>query len=132
MSIFSALAQISSATVDAVMSERLRFAPRKPGRNAAGSDDPDREAVEVSGVYREIARDTKLDTSSVGKAMDHRFQTPEKTVSVDVLSFPSVAAFRRGDHVTRLDEPGAPVFEIAFNPESDGRSRLVFTIGPVS
>lgn len=131
MSIFSALTQISSNTVDAVMSERLRFVPRIRPRNSDGGIDPDRAALTVDGVYREIMRRTKVDTSSTGKALNHQFLTPTKTVSVDVAQFAG-ADFREGDHVIRLDEPGEPEFVISFPPESDGRTRLVFTIGTAS
>lgn len=131
MSIFSALTQISSNTVDAVMSERLRLVPRVPGRNSAGGIDPNRAARDVVGVYREVMKRTKVDSSHVGKALDHSFQTPAKTVSIDVAQL-GAAVFRAGDRIIRLEQPGEPEFEIAFPPESDGRTRLVFTIGPVS
>lgn len=132
MSIFSALTQLSSNTVDAVMGETLRFVPRKAARNAAGGIDTSRAVAEVAGVYREIMGLTKADTSTTGKAFDHKFMTPKKTVSVDVMTWPAVAGFKSGDRIIRLDLPDQPEFEIANPPESDGRTRLVFTIGTVS
>lgn len=129
-SLFATLAAISSHTVDAVMSEALRMVPMKAGRNKAGGPDTDRAARDVVGVYREIVRRTKVDSATVGKAFDHSFLTPEKTISIDVGAV-QPGDFVKGDQIVRLDEPGAPSFEITA-AEPDGRTRILFSVVAVS
>lgn len=130
MSTFSALAQLSSHAVDAVMGERLRLLPMTPGRNRAGGPDPDRPVHEVTGVYREIIRRSKVDTSDLAKTFDHSFLTPSKTISIDAGELGD-SVLGPGDRIIRIEESGVPTYEITAR-EFDGRTRVLFTVVDVA
>jgi hypothetical protein len=126
MSIFSDLAQVSSAAVDTVMGERLRLAPLIPGRSKAAMPDPDRQAADVVGVHREFDRPTKIDTSETGRDMNRVASTRIIVFSIDNDAIEG-QVFRKGDRVIRLELAGEPAFEIS-EIKPDGGTRTGFHV----
>jgi hypothetical protein len=132
MSLFSRLAQISSNINDAVIGERLRVTPRTEARySAAPPADTSRATLdEVTGIYKEVVARVRTADAAAGRDFERRFMAPTITISIrrDLLG---ADAYRRGDIITRLDEPGEPEFEIsAADPIDDGR--IAFTVTLVS
>jgi hypothetical protein len=126
MSIFSDLAQVSSAAVDAVMGERLRLVAMVPGRSKAAMPDPDRQAADVSGVHRVFERPTKIDTSEVGRDLNRVASTRIIVFSIDNDAVAG-RTFRKGDRIIRLEQPGEPAFEVS-DIQPDGGTRTAFHV----
>jgi hypothetical protein len=121
MSLFSALVQISSNTLDAVMGERIRITPWTEAVYTAGSVDQARPVAEITGTYREKDGHERIAAAPVGRDFERRFVTPKIWFSVQTSALKGVE-YRAGDRVTRLDLPALPEFTISLiEPLDDGR-----------
>ncbi|WP_316205837.1 hypothetical protein [Bradyrhizobium sp. SZCCHNS1012] len=134
MSLFMALVQISSNTVDAVMGERIRITPWTEAVYSAGSVDTARPVADVTGAYRETDKQKRITNSAPeGRDFERRFVTPKIWFSVRASELKGVE-YRQGDRITRLELPGLPEFTISLiEPLDDGRLAIsVQTLEPAA
>jgi hypothetical protein len=122
MSLFSALVQISSNTLDAVMGERIRITPWTEAVYSAGSVDPARPVADnIIGTYREKDGHERIAAAPEGRDFERRFVTPKIWFSVQASELNGVE-YRAGDRITRLEPPDKPEFTISLiEPLDDGR-----------
>ena len=129
-SLFADAAVLASQAVDAVLGETLRITPMVPGRYKDAVSDPDRASFDVVGAFHDGPDRMKLSSSTVGRDFDHRFVLAKTyaTIGNDLLVG---RVIKKGDRVSRADEPGTPEFEIS-TIESDGVQRTMLTLVAVN
>lgn len=128
-SLFDAALASADAAFDATFAERVRITPMAAGVNARPAQDPDRALWEGGAIlflkaevvrpmdYRGTGREDRMGTTAA---------TTGRSVSIARAAIAGLAV-RRGDRVTLMDQPGAPVAEIV-RVERDDPTRLVLIL----